>query len=248
MNLASEIKVRLDSLYSFVEVANGVRFNTHCLYPNNGFVKVVVLGAGNSFFVSDEGGAVRESEIAGASLDNPDRMFAKTLKAQGLQMHHAAIISQQVSLDDLPAAIALVANASKEIAESIFDEWRLARNRNFKEMLRRFLKIEFSDKSVQEQSIVGTSTKAHSFDTVVQFLDGSRLLVDAVLRDVKSINSRVVANLDVKQANHPQLSQSIVYDDEEDWNLTDLNLLHVSNVPIIPFSKSQVALRQFVRI
>jgi hypothetical protein len=243
MKLTVEISARLESLYSYVEIPNGLRMNTHCLYPNNGFVKVAVYGAGDTFFVTDEGGAIREAELSGAVIEKPDASFGKSVKDQGLFMQGGVIVSPKVALRDLVGAIALVANASKDVADKIFDEWRLARNRDFKEMLKRFLKSEFSEKRVHAQDILGTSMKPHSFDTVVQFMDGSRLLVDAVLKDTKSINSRVVANLDVKNAEHPNLTQRLVYDDDEDWSVTDLNLLGVAGIPVIPFSKSSQLLK-----
>ncbi len=244
MNLIQQLRERLDSFHSFTAMANGVRMNTHCIYPNNGFVKVAVLGAGDTYFVTDEGGAIREAEISGALIEKPDEKFHEKVKSQGLTMRGAVIISPDVSLSDLPAAISMVANASQDIAESIFDDWKLARNRNFKGLLKHFLKSEFSEKSVHAQEIAGDSTKKHSFDTVVQFLNGSRLIVDAVLKDTRSINSRLVAHLDIKQAGHTNLRQAIIYDDEEEWSLADLNLLQVSKVPILPFSTSAGPLRE----
>ena len=45
-----------------------------------------------------------------------------------------------------------------------------------------FLKAEFAD-NVKEEKWIGTSNKAHSFDNVVSFLNGAKLLVDPVIWD-----------------------------------------------------------------
>ena len=235
------IRAALDQLSGYSEVENGVRLNSHCMYPNNGFVRVLVMGAGDSFTVSDEGGAFREAVLAGAEVDYTDRKFAKAVSAQGLNMRHGVIMSPSVTFEALPMAIALVANASKETADWMFEHWRLTRERKFKDILKTILKVEFN--AVKQQTFTGDSNKPHTFDTVVQFMNGSRLLVDAVSKDPNSINARVLANLDVKNANHDNLEQRIVYDDEEDWGAADLSLLRVSGVPIVPFSKSVPVLK-----
>lgn len=239
------VKAALERIAGYAAIDNGVRLNTHCLYPNNGFVRVVVYGAGNEFFVTDEGGAFREASKAGADVHYKDRKFTIALSRQGLQIKDGAISTPIVSMDALPAAITLVANASKETAEWIFEHWKLERTRKFKDLLKTLLKIEFID--VKEQDITGVSNKPHSFDSVVQFLNGSRLLVDAVIKDSNSVNARVVANLDVKNAEHLGLVQSIVYDDEDEWGAADLNLLKVSGVSVVPFSKAGMVLKRIAQ-
>lgn len=64
-----------------------------------------------------------------------------------------------------------------------------------------------------------------------------KLIVDPVSNDASSINARVVANLDVKANEDPNIIQRIVYDDEDDWSPADLNLLQVGAIAV-PFSRS----------
>ena len=79
--------------------------------------------------------------------------------------------------------------------------------------------------------------KEHKFANVITFRSGARLIVDPVWNDASSINSRVVANLDVKAAKDPKIQQRIVYDDEEAWQPSDLNLLGMG-ATVVPFSRS----------
>jgi hypothetical protein len=54
-----------------------------------------------------------------------------------------------------------------------------------------------------------------------------RLVVDPVINEASSINARVIANLDVRQANYKGLVQRIVYDETDRWKAEDLRLLNV---------------------
>lgn len=243
MNLVDEIVSRMNEAYRCFPIENGVRMNTHCLYPGNGNVQIVVFGAGSSYFVTDDGGAIREAEAAGAEIKHPDMKFSKALAKQGLGMKNGAIISPAVGLDNIAAAITIVANASKEVSEALFDSWKLARARNIKDMVKNMLHQELQRETTEEK-IPGKSNKPHSFENVIDFMNGSKLLVDAVIRDPSSINARFVANLDVRSKQYPQITQRIIYDDNDDWQAADLSLLSDTGVPVIGFSKSEAALRE----
>jgi hypothetical protein len=61
--------------------------------------------------------------------------------------------------------------------------------------------------------------------------------------EASSINAAVVAHLDVKQANVPNVVRRIVYDDEEKWKAEDLSLLSVG-APVVPFSRAREVLKR----
>jgi len=83
--------------------------------------------------------------------------------------------------------------------------------------------------------------------TVVSLPDGRRLIVDAVMNEASSINSRVVANLDIRAANDDTISQRIIYDDDEGWSAADLNLLQVG-APAVPFSRSREVIERVASV
>jgi hypothetical protein len=95
----------------------GLRVSTHVLYPSNGTVSVVVRGGENSFMVSDDGGGVSELSSSGIRAPVSDRAIKAQIHMSGLRVHNSAIISPLVPLDAIPAAILLVANASRTVAE-----------------------------------------------------------------------------------------------------------------------------------
>ena len=101
-------------------------------------------------------------------------------------------------------------------------------------MLADFLKKTF-DERVTQAKIIGKSNKPHKFPNVISFANGRRLIIDPVANDPASINARVVANMDVRSINDPLLDQRIVYDDQDKWLPSDLNLLQVG-ATVVPFS------------
>lgn len=244
MSLSDQIRSGMLKLQQYHKTADGVAVVTDCLYPSNGVVQVIVRGAGDKYIVSDEGGALREASAAGADLDRSASRFSRAVKMQGLQLDHGVIRSPFVSLETVPVAIVLVANASKELADHVFETWRLPKARNFKQLVKLLLRSEFSGDKIKEDVLLGNSNKPHAFDNVILLPGGRTLVVDPVMKDPNSINSRVVANLDVQAANHPGIIQRLVYDDEDHWRADDLSILQVSKVPVIAYSKSAVALRQ----
>jgi hypothetical protein len=234
---ADALQKRLVALTSVKPSLDGVLVTTHCMYPSNGLVRVLVRGGPNTFVVSDEGGAIDEAMSAGISITQSDGSLGRLVKDQGLLFKNAVIFSPQITVECVPAAVMLVANASKELAQWFFDHSKLRRTQDFRERLATFLERTFSDRVSHDATIIGASNKPHKFANVVSLRDGRRLIVDPVIRDVSSINSRVVANLDVKATNNQTLVQRIIYDDDDQWSASDLNLLQIG-APLIQFSQS----------
>jgi hypothetical protein len=237
MNTAALVSKVLYDVFSVKDVSDGVFVTVPCLYPSNGMVSVMVRGGPNRFFVSDEGGALREILSAGADVQHPDKTLRRVLHLSGLLVGAGKISSPEVGLAELPAAIALVANASKDAADWLFDHCKIERRRDFKRIVRDFLAQTFVEQEMKTATVAGNSNKIHKFDNVISLPSGKSLIVDAVVHDMNSINSSVVANLDVQARSDPRLIQRIVYDDEDEWPAPDIALLSVG-ATVVPFSKS----------
>jgi hypothetical protein len=235
-DLASLIRNGLDEMALIKRVDDGVRVTTHCMYPSNGLVQVMVRGGVSTVVASDEGGAMGEALAAGIPTRDYGRQHAHLVKAQGILIRDGVVFTPQMPIEAAPLAVLLVANASQEIARWLYEHMKIKRTRDFKEMLATFLKKTFDDR-VAPAIIVGHSNKPHKFANVISFPNGRRLIIDAVANEPSSVNARVVANLDVKAVNDPLINQRIVYDDEEEWMPADLNLLQVG-ADVIPFSRS----------
>lgn len=225
---------------------DGVYVTTQCMYPTGGFVRVVVRGGEDTFVVSDEGAGFREIETTGTDARIAEGPVKHLIVPQGLSILKGVIRSPSVRREALPVAIAAVANASKEVADWFYTHLRIKRERNFKQLVRRFVNETFHKSVQHDVAIVGKSNKAHKFENVILLPNGRRLIIDPVLHEHASISSRIVANIDIAQMDHGDIEQRIVYDDEDEWKPEDLNLLAVG-APVIPFSKTPEAVRGFVR-
>lgn len=236
------------------QVGSEIAVPTHCLYPSNGVVHVYVSGGQKAFIsngvaeltVHDGGGALDEFHDIDCRMKDVTRLIRGIARAQGLDAtENGVIVSPHISAFQLAGTIALVANASKESAHALVDRHLIAPKRNFRESLQRVIDVErskgrFMDVS-QKKSIGGASSKQHKFDYELQLSSKKRILLDAVMRDSNSINSVLAANIDVKAVGLPDTLQRIVYDDDEDWKVSDLGLLALG-ATVIPFSKLSLVL------
>lgn len=244
MNQIEIIKQALAETFRFTEQLDGTRVTTQCVYPTNGFVQVVVRGGADTFLVSDEGGALREIENAGATVSKPDKLLGPLVKQYGLAIVDGVIRSPRCDSASLGVAVAVVANASKMVAGWLFEHMKIKPNESFKEVVASFLRHDFHN-AVRADVLVGHSNKPHKFDNIISLSGSKRLVIDPVINDRSSINARVVANMDLKAANYSGLEQRIVFDDRDDWKLEDLNLLQVG-ASVIPYTRAKEVISRLV--
>jgi hypothetical protein len=241
-SLLTRVESALRETNSIAANDDGVRVTTQCMYPSNGLVRVTIRGGLETIVASDEGEALGEALAAGIEIADPDRLLRGFVKQQGLMLSKGIIHTPKVPIEAASVAILHVANAAKDAANWLYEHNRIKRTRDFRKLLSAFLADTFSDQ-VAETRIVGASNKPHKFANVISFANGRKFIVDAVANDASSINSRVVANLDIKSVNDPKIEQRIVYDDAEPWSSADLNLLQVG-ATIVPFSRATDVIRR----
>lgn len=212
---------------------------TQCLYPSNGIVVVTIEGGSDAFRVHDAGKTLEEalSSVASSYVSLPSARHIA--QRQGLSVTDKWIIqSPLVTLSQLAGAVALVANVSKEIAHNMIDRAHPKPLRDIKEALAEILDNTFLHKWSPNEKISGKSNKQYRFDFSVRLLGERKLLIDAAHPDAVSINSVFVSNLDVRNAELPNIDQRIIYDDNQTWKSADLALLS-SAARVIPFSQSK---------
>jgi hypothetical protein len=227
--IAASIRITFDGEHAWAE--------TQCLYPSNASVIVRIAGGTSTFHVSDNAGAVHEAYSCGIPADKAKDAVTRIARNQGLLFGNDEILSPPVEVDALGAAAVLVANASQEAAHWLLSHVKVRAPRNFRQELADLLIRSFRDELRHNQPIVGASNKTHRFEHVIALANGSKILIDPVVNEASSINARVVANLDIRNANIPHTEQRIVYDDLEDWKASDLSLLQIG-APIVPFTSA----------
>jgi len=212
---------------------------THCLYPDGGGVSVVITNLGTEFMVSDGAGAYETLSGYSKKPTNWDRFLNRFAAPYELKADACEIVTEKpVSVDDLPATIILVANASKEAADTGMTVLKLERLKRFREVFDDFVEHKFSRaERIKNFSIAGESNKQHRFDYAISLANGGKLLTDPVAHDGNAINAKVVSHLDVKHAKIAGIFQRLVYDDRQEWPSSDLHLLKMS-AETVPFSKA----------
>lgn len=228
------IRSAMDRLGSIEVTPDGVRVQTHCVYPTNMLVSVTVRGGEDHATISDDGGAIREAASVGLDVSSVKSSFSAIVRGRGLIVSDNAIVSPSVPVGDIAAAIVFVANASKDVSEWCFNKFRYKRKRKFKDVVAEFVNSEFGISAQHDYPIAGRTSKTHLFEHAIV---GKQLtlLIDTVTPDAASINSRVVANLDVRNLGKRNIEQYIMYDDTEKWDSPNLQLLRMA-APIVPYN------------
>ena len=243
---ASDIHREICSFSAVWETENGYGLNTHCLYPSGTSVPVFITVGQDTVFVSDGGSAVNELNSGGRFLtDHIKSKIKKDLKKEGLSFANEGIFLRNYKKEDIAAAVLLVANASRDVADWGLSNISLAQKRNFKEQLETLLVRKFSMRIEKNHSVIGKSNKSHRFDYLVKLKDENILLVDAVTPEPNSFNRSIVSNLDVREADNPHISQRIIYNDEFSWKAADLSLLRMA-APITAFSDTPSSIEHWL--
>lgn len=235
----------LSSLIKVTTLTDGVRVTTHCMYPSGGLVTATVRAGRETAVVTDDGGALSEALAAGIQHAPTDRRLASLLTGQGLLIKQGVITSPPVPLESVHVAIVLVANASKHVAEWLYATARIKVTRDFNKAVQQLLEAKF-EKKVDHGQVIHGERASHKFANVIRFENGMRLVVDAAVNDPSSICARVVSHLDVKKRGDTSILQRIIYDDQQPWEPDNINLLSMSEVPLVAFSHSPGVLEKIV--
>lgn len=227
----------LSGICGMDKTADGFRITTSCMYPSNSLVRVYLRGGKEMAILSDEGEAVGEGTAAGISMSNTDKLLRSFVKDRGLSMKGGIIYTSHVEIDAAHIAVLHIANAARDVANWVYEHGGVKRRYDFRILLAKYLENSFGD-NISSDQIHGASNKLHKFQNVISFANGKKFIVDAVANDASSINSRVVANLDVKSAQNPNIIQRIVFDDSVKWSPSDLSLLQIG-ATAIPFSRAE---------
>jgi len=223
----------LQSLIQCRPYGEGALIDTTCLYPSGKVVQILVQRRGTShFLVSDAGGAIDELEASGIEVRDAYRVLRAYSRKYGVKAESGALFETDVSAEDLPSAVRVVANASQESASRELATHKFRPHRHLEEMFAEFMQKRFPDQF--STKLVEGKNRAHLFEYVHERPKQKLLIVDPVLRDASSMNAHIVAHLDVRAADQRKVEQYLVYDDEEEWTSDQLGMLELA-APIVAF-------------
>lgn len=234
----------LNGLLRWRQYGDCFRVGTTCLLPNGEVIRVSVRGGSREVVVSDDGLALREISNAGIRLSRPEVVMRKYAKRFDLDFT-GSDFTFSTDIPNLFVAVTMVANA---VADAVTCELRRAHvspRRDIRSAVRNFLSTAPIEGAVHRERITGKSAQ-HEFAHVID-VGQKKVIIDPVLPDLSSIGSRVLAHMDIKQANLPSLEQYVVFDNEDkDWTSDRLGLIQMA-ASIVPFAEMDRALMPRLR-
>ncbi len=230
------VREALESEWFAPREVNGlVVVPTSCLYPGGSPVRVFVHGGERSAVVHDDRNAIWEAELSGMDVGDAARRVRAAGKKYGVIVTPTGIItSPTVTCDMLAPTVVQVANASREAADLLLRDPRKKPVTDARTELRSILDTHFKGRVTHGDVLACSSSRMRSFENIVRIGDRQHVF-DFVKHDWRSINSRVVANVDLAKLGDDLIDQRIVYDDQEDWAADQIGTLAIAARPV-PFS------------
>lgn len=242
MSIIQTVKRELDNWVQPIEAGSHVVVPMLSLYPSNAPVQVMIEGGVSNFIVSDGGGALTELHAVGGHSVRAIRYMREACAHAGLKVSPSGWIYSSINSEKMLATtIALVADASRTAAINMIRHFKPEADYNFKLEFERFIENSFARQIERKGKLLGASNKSHSFDYIIDIKEVGKVAIDAVTPDANSINSAIVAHLDLSNAHRKDVRQFIVYDDRAKWRASDLALLSVG-APTIVFKEAQASL------
>jgi hypothetical protein len=206
---------------------------THCQLPNGSLVKLRIRRAEDGWVVSDGGAAIDEAVASGISRPSFGLNVRRALRLKGLHLAEGRIESPKIGEESLFNAVVVVANACRDIAETLIFVGSVSDEETLERRTRQILIGRFHTWVLKKPVIInGASDRQHKFDTALDLPDGRKVLVDVVRHQGNSINSAIVSNLDIARLNNDHIVQRIVFDPTEDWKSEEIELLSVGATPV----------------
>lgn len=203
------------------------RVETTTLLPGGGVATVSVRAAGRTFTVSDDGSG-RETllSLGVADFTRGDvRTAHEIAEARGLGFQADMFILTEVSADQLPAAIAYVADATRALVAASLESRSRRTQRDLVGRTADRLKILFPGATLDtERTLLGASTKSHTFDLVMPLAGDRFAIFQTVSPAPVSVASAHLKLFDLREA-HADWPREAVVDDLQAWPNEDLAIM-----------------------
>ncbi len=241
---AKNLEAACRALVRVQESNLGFEVQLPVIYPNGDFATVVVAQNGDSFLVHDAGFAAMT--LANHAVRMTAKLRARIAK---LARHYGCEFSNErmariATVDELPLAIAVVANASRTIADQLLQVPTQPILSFRQTVIERVKEFVGSNRVRENELVVGNSGTEYHIGAAVldRQLSKPVAYVEAV-RDMEGVNKRFREFYDISLV--PELSDMtciVLYDDAAELRQGDLLVLqNVSNV--VRFSDAEARLK-----
>lgn len=170
------------------------------LYPSGAHVGVTVYEDGERFYVTDDGSAADECDMAGVSSQAFSRTARSHAKEAGAGFDGRGVFYLRVESDRLPAAITILGNLCAEVASTAVRHHAAAVRNPVLETLYAHLERAFPPQAIQQRAVIpGRSISEHDVAAKVT-LEGRTIVFDTFTAHPQSVNSIVAKFLDIQMA------------------------------------------------
>lgn len=243
---ASELELASRALVSARETNLGIEVQLPVVYPNGQCVAVVVTVVGGDYVVHDAGfGAMSLTGSGGDFTRSLAQKLARIGRDYGCEFVDGRM-SRACTETQLPVAIALVANASRLVADQYWDR-RERKLRDFMKEVSLVLAKVVPDDRVRRLQVVGDSGTTYKVSHAVLAADRKREIAFVEpIPDQQSVDRKFREFSDIKSSEeYDGVARISVYDDRSVWRDGDLTVLgRVSNV--VPFADFGTRLQKLV--
>lgn len=206
-----------------------IRLTTTTLLPSGALVDVLVRRDGTDHYsVSDDGSAYADLAALGHGvITAADRRRGGDIAGKfGLIFSGEAFLLREVSPDQMPAAIAYVAEASRLWAADVLSVGQKRRERDLAAIVEQRLRQLLPSAEInREREVVGASTKRHRFDLVVDLPGDRHAVIELVSPHPNSVAATHLKLFDLKEGK-PDWWREVVTDRLVDWAAADMSLLN----------------------
>jgi len=242
--IASELEAACRALVRVESSSLGLEVQIPVIYSTGDFATVVVAKSNESIVAHDAGFAAMTLATHGVKMSN--RMRARIV---ALSKHYGCEflddrMSKVATHETLPLAVAVVANASRTIADQLLQTQNQPVFSFRQEVIERVKEFVGSKRVRENETVVGRSGTQYNIGAVILDRQQSAPIayVEAV-RDMDGVNKRFREFYDISLV--PEMSERdriVLYDDEAELRQGDLIILQdVSNV--VRFSDAEARLR-----
>lgn len=232
-----------------VEASNlGLEVQLPVIYPNGDLVTVVVSEENGQIFVHDGGYAAMALATAGVSVTAKLRArIASLSKHYGCEFSNDRMV-KTAPVDQLPLAVAVVANASRTVADQLLQTHSQPIFSFRQEVIDRVKQVMGAERVRENEPVTGKSGTQYSIGAVVldKHLTAPVAFVEAV-KDLEGVNKRFREFYDISllpMLNDP--ARIVLYDDRAPLRQVDLIILQdVSNV--VRFSDAETRFKELER-
>ena len=244
-NTAESLQAACRELVRVERSSLGLEVQLPVIYPNGDLVTVVVTEENGQTIVHDGGFAAMTLATAGVTITKKmNERIAALSKHYGCEFSNERML-KVAKIDDLPLVVAVVANASRTIADQLLQS-RANPLFSFRQDVIDRVKEYVGAKRVREnEAVTGKSGTQYSIGAVVldSALRAPVAYVEAV-KDLDGVNKRFREFYDISQLLfNPEPDRIILYDDKAHLRQGDLIILQdVSNV--VRFSDAETRFRQ----